>query len=793
MAKNNKKLGIFSMNKSVKNKLDLIDKSLDDLYSDTYSTSREDLKQAEKIKSEIDKNLTSLTMGSTSDMSVGNLTKLYQKMQTKKLSNDKQLIDNLEVFNEQLVTDNILTSWISNRWIKEQEMEIDMILKYCPRIKEALDCKKDCVLSADHFSKQFTNFYNPVNLNKANLISSRIEEIKHIHKLDEKLEEWYDKTQMYGEVFLYIIPYSREFEKLLKAKSLTSYSGSMMAESASSVTGETINIIHEGTLVGNEADAAYKEALKQLGEDGAPKVSNLSVSFNETGYIKSVAENMENVRRILDKKKSINFKSMNELFCESVDILKESAITESNSNKYLNNNKSISDKLIGDDLKLPKDDSEGDLTATESIFGADNNNEKINIPGCIVKELKRENVIPVWIDQVCLGYYYLEFADNNNVYDDPNGQMLNTTATYAAGVNQSRYKQSADQMNAANQNKVVHYIAQKLSEHIDAKFINMNQDMRRELYMILKHCTVFNSSSSVANGNITVTFIPADDVIHSYFKLDDVTHRGVSDLVYSLFPAKIYSTYWITNVLGQITRGQDKRVYYVKQGFDTNVSATLLNVLNQIKRGNFGARQIDNFGNILNITGRFNDYLIPLSGNGEAPIQIETIQGQQFTDNSELMNVLERMAINPIGIPYDFLDARNSMDFAIQATMSNAKVLRMTYKRQDKEEEIGSRIMTKIYNYEYNENEIIKMSLPLPTFLNVSQSSQLLNGTKELLQSICDTELAGEDDLFKAEFINLGLKSLLPSHINPELIERLKNQTKINISLKRASLGNDEE
>ena len=564
MAKKDKKPSIFSMNKSVRNKLDLIDKSLDDLYTDTYSTSREDLKQAEKIKSEIDKNLTQLTMGSTSDMSVGNLTRLYQKMQTKKLSNDKQLIDNLELFNEQLVTDNILTSWMSNKWIKEQEMEIDMVLKYCPRTKEALDCKKDCVLSADHFSKQFTNFYNPVNLNKVDVISSRIEELKRIHKLDEKLEEWYDKTQTYGEVFLYIIPYSREFEKLLKAKSLTSYSGGMMTESANS----TVDIISEGTLVGDQSNAAYKEALQVLTADGAPKIENLSVTFNETGYIKSVAKNMETVRSILDRKKAINFKSMNEMFTESVNILKESSVQES---KYLNNNKGVADKLIADDLKIPKDGSEGDLTAAESIFGDENNNEKIQVPGCIVKELKRENVIPVWIDQVCLGYYYLEFADNSSVYDDPNGYMLNTTATYASGVNQSRYKQAADQMNAANQNKVVHYIAQKLSEHIDAKFINMNQDMRRELYMILKHCNVFNSTTAAANGNITITFIPADDVIHSYFKLDDVTHRGVSDLIYSLFPAKIYSTYWITNVLAQITRGQDKRVFYVKQSVDTNV------------------------------------------------------------------------------------------------------------------------------------------------------------------------------------------------------------------------------
>ena len=311
--------------------------------------------------------------------------------------------------------------------------------------------------------------------------------------------------------------------------------------------------------------------------------------------------------------------------------------------------------------------------------------------------------------------------------------------------------------------------------------------------MILKHNDIFNGISNSASGNIRVSFLPAEDVTHIKFNTDPKTKRGISDLAYSLFPAKLYSSLYITNVLGQITRGQDKRVYYVKQNVETNISKTLLNVINQIKRGNFNARQMENLSNILNITGKFNDMIIPLSPSGESPIQFEIMQGQTFTDNTELMAALERMAIDPTEVPFDLIEARQSLDYAIQATMSNSKLMRAVYKRQDLCEEFFSDITTKIYNYEYEETETIDMTLPAPSFINMTNGSQLVEGTINYVNSITENELATESDEVKAEYKRLSVRYYLGTHINLPLSDKFIAQAKMNVAKKMSTVQDEEE
>ena len=87
-------------------------------------------------------------------------------------------------------------------------------------------------------------------------------------------------------------------------------------------------------------------------------------------------------------------------------------------------------------------------------------------------------------------------------------------------------------------------------------------------------------------------------MIHVYFKLDPITHRGISDLDKSMVPAKIYASMYITDAIGKLVRGQDKRVFYVKQTVDSNIAQTLMNVINQVKQGNFGFRQFSNINNV---------------------------------------------------------------------------------------------------------------------------------------------------------------------------------------------------
>ena len=250
-----------------------------------------------------------------------------------------------------------------------------------------------------------------------------------------------------------------------------------------------------------------------------------------------------------------------------------------------------------------------------------------------------------------------------------------------------------------------------------------------------------------------------------------------------LIPAKLFTCLYITNVTGILTRGQDKRVYYVKQTVESNISQTLLNVINQIKKSNFGIRQIQNLNNILNITGRFNDYVIPVGQSGDAPIQFEVMPGQQFEINSDLYNMLEEMAVNSTGIPLELVQSRNSPDFATQFTSSSIKVLRLVFGRQAIVEEFMNKVCTKIYNCEYDENIAVETELPPPMIMNITNTSQMISSTKDYVQQIADYEFDGENgdtvEQEKAIFTKKMMRSLLASYIKISTIERYREEAKI--------------
>jgi hypothetical protein len=334
----------------------------------------------------------------------------------------------------------------------------------------------------------------------------------------------------------------------------------------------------------------------------------------------------------------------------------------------------------------------------------------------------------------------------------------------------------------AKRDQVLNYLANQLSGYIDAKFINSNQDLKKEIYMILKHNDNVNVNQSM---NMRVTFIPPEDMIHMHFRKDPKTHRGISDLERAIIPAKLYCCLYTTNAIGVLTRGQDKRIYYVKQNVETNISKTLLNTINQIKKSNFGIRAIDNMDNILNITGRFNDWIIP-TGNGDPPIQFEMMQGQNIEIKTELLNILEEMSVNSTDVPLELIQARQSIDYAVQLTMTNSKFLRKVYNRQSVCEEIFSRLCTKIYNAEYEEDDVLNVTLPPPMFLNITNTMQMLTNTNDFCEGLVNIEMADEeDDMTKVIYGKLLKKHYLGSYMDVDLMERLAIKARQQAALKK--------
>ena len=387
---------------------------------------------------------------------------------------------------------------------------------------------------------------------------------------------------------------------------------------------------------------------------------------------------------------------------------------------------------------------------------------------------KSERITPIIMNEICLGYYYFEFDEQMDLFEDrfTTTGMVNTIT----GLRSNGRSEAFDAMQ--RREELLRSIASNLADKIDAKFINANQDLKKEIYHILKYNDNFNAAASSSN-NIRVTYIPPEDIHHFYFDLDEDTKRGISDLNLSLIPAKLWVAIYITNCLAVMTRGNDKRVYYVRQSVETNIAKTLLKTVNEIKKSNFGIRQIENINSVLNITGRFNDYIIPRGSDGQSPIEFEVMQGQNIEIKTELLNLLEESAINVTGVPIELIQNRQSPDYAMQLTMSNSKFLRFAYSRQSDFQYQIADLFTKLYNIEFNNNIRIKVILPPPLFINVTNTNQLIVNTNDYCENITNIVMADEqDDLMKARVAKQLKIYHLGAYINMDMINKIIEEAK---------------
>lgn len=724
MARNPKK-GFDRLNKGLVDSMSTVQTSLDTAYSKAHFSSTKPSKDLERIKASINANIDRITQNNISNIGMPNISKLYSRLGA--AQGDKDIIEGIRsALDDGVAMDTVMAQYMNNKYLKDLDDEIDTICKYMPKLLEALDTRKDNVLCADNFAKDFIRLTDESSISKEASFVDRVESMKKKYKLQELFDQSYDDASKYGEKFVYIVPYKKALKKLLDQKDKGGFVSKIQFENASVIT---------------ESGTTKLESIPQIATDKV-KNFNMNITFSE-GIIKSVVEDAK-----LAKGK--------------MKVVKEMSINEGKFDSTLPSN--ITMKGL-------------DSSAQEGVFDPNSTKNEVDVPGCIVKKLDRFRVIPIYIDDLCLGYYYIEFAKGNDTLWDYATQLTDPMITM-----KSTNKLNGNINDVEKEDQMLKYLSGTLSGMIDKKFINANTDLRKEIYMILKHNCTYNTPTA---DNVTVTFIPPEDMVHIKFREDPNTHRGISDLERALLPAKLYASLYITNTLAVMTRGQDKRVYYVKQSVDTNIAKTLLNTINQIKKSNFGIRQIENINSVLNITGRFNDYVIPTGPNG-APIEFEVMQGQNVEIKTELMMILEEMAINSTDIPLELIQARQSMDYAIQMTMSSSKFLRKVYKRQSVCEEFFSDICTKIYNAEYDEQSEIKLTLPAPMFLNITNTNQIITNTKEHVQSIVDIDCGSdEDEEVKQIYTRKLLYDHLGSYINVDRNKRLLEQARHEVAIKR--------
>lgn len=704
-----------------------ISNGMDKLYKSTYMTTPMNSKDLNNVKNDFNKSLDKLLTMNYDINGETNLSKLFSvTLSNNKENNITQISD---IFEDKSFADSLISDFTETKKLKELDEEIDQILTFMPMLEDALDAKKDNVLSADNFARDYLNIVTYQDSKEINeSFNKNIKQLKEQYNLLELSEYCYDMASKYGEQFIYIESYKDALFKLLKNKpnllnpetQNESYAREYRSENIICEQINILELIKENNLEG--ADCFYNE-------------SKIFIEMNTCGAIESAVVGKQKADKIHKKTEKLTMQ-----------------------------------KTIGDELSFEGLGSEGLIN-----YDKENNQIKNNIKvnGSIIKKLPRENVLPLYIDDMILGYYYIE-CDSEVLLQDRSGTML------YCGHKAMKIQQK--KMEEEKRDRLLKTLSANLSKYIDANFINANQDLKEEIYIILKHNDMFNGGDI---NKIKVTFIPPENMIHYCFEKDPVTHRGISDLSRALLPAKIFVYLYLNDTIGNLTRSQDKRMYSVKNNVDTNISQVLLNAINQLKKGNMGARELTSMKTMLNITGRYNDVIIPVGPSGESPIDFQVMEGQNIETKTDLMEMMQEMAVNATDVPYDYVQSRKMTDYAVRLTMSSSKFLRKSFKRQAIVQKLLGEIVSKLYNNEFNsegKEPPVKLYvlLPPPSFLQVLNNNQLFTTVNEQVELIIQMQVKEDaEPELKQRFRMKLIEHYMKGYLDIDLIKRLFESTEM--------------
>ena len=381
---------------------DRIQYNINDLYKSTYYSDTSNKDQLNSIKADIDNSIKNIMVNNADNIGEPNISKLYERLMMN-AQNDPQTINEFErIFGDNEFVNNLANSYMDNRWVKAIDVEIDEILKYMPKLYEALLTIRDNVLSADSFSKDYLNMEaNTPTRESEEQFARNIEDMKKRYDLLNLTTEIYDDESKYGEVFIYCVPYTKAIQRLIDRK-----------DTMRNVVVRT-NYHENNISILNEAGIEDKVSI-----DNDYKLNESNDNFNynieiQDGIISSIVEAEYDAR---NKYKIAKEQSLTEQYFNEVGI--NEGIVDINNyggayayDKTFDNDLSMEkqlpvhhnfDSTLSDYLELPTDD---DSTSSDGLVHKEKSVGKIeDINGCIVKNLKNERITPLILNDISSVY-----------------------------------------------------------------------------------------------------------------------------------------------------------------------------------------------------------------------------------------------------------------------------------------------------------------------------------------------------------------------------------------------------
>lgn len=351
--------------------------------------------------------------------------------------------------------------------------------------------------------------------------------------------------------------------------------------------------------------------------------------------------------------------------------------------------------------------------------------DKPNIKGCKIKKLDPRRLIPLKVDDTCFGYYYIENKRSMKALQNPLKFKLKND------LNKSQIENSID--------TIYRSIGELMATRLDKKFIEKNSEITDRLYDIIKNY-------EDAEQQYSITYLKPDDVVE--FEIDD----GESPFEQSLYFSKLYMLVLLSTITAKVTRSNDVRAYYVDVDAKGPANGMVANAINTLKRQNKSIVYYNNIQKILSANTVFDDIFLPKPAEGKNPIDYDIIQGQNVDIPTDLLEMLEKIAVDSTGLPLQLIQSSNDADFAKAYSMLNIKFLKRIVDFQVDLNPSTTLLLVKILlcyfekdSDQYNKAKNLIVSLQSPINVQLSNSLEQINNAKEFATTVVEVRLGNSE------------------------------------------------
>ena len=545
--------------------------------------------------------------------------------------------------------------------------DLDLIISQIPEWYTAVKVTCDAICEADLVDGKLAR---SIIFDKSKLDESETGHImSKIESVEEKLElhsiiknHVVFNTLLYGEGYVYAIPYAKVFEDLYKYR----------LNSATDKRKSVSNMFETSSVLNGYG---YGESAVEISLNDTIISESSSVEKHSRG--KKKKENKISVwteSEIIDINPQYHSKTYNEDGSEDTKSQKEyDEAFEDVLNDIANNI-----RYIGEDIALPViEESAHDLrcvyetkyhdkqeyvnevkTFFEQVMESSPSESQFDrIKGVYIRILPATKLIPVRVDRNIIGYYYISDLTRPEESGERRNSGLGGYTLRSPSVGYDTF--SPDRMFCER-------LASKIISNFDLKFMRDNTALHQQIVAILQ-AHKFNEAM------MRFVFIPAEHVCQCAINKDGMG-KGHSMLEPGLVTARMYMFLKLYSLLYQINNSQI-RVYNLNMsGIDKNYRQLVQETMRKFAARRITANDIFNYRSSMTKVSGGSELIMPLGAGDKPPITFDSIPAAESPINNELLENLKNEAINSTPVPSAMVQgAMSELDFAKEVELANTR------------------------------------------------------------------------------------------------------------------------